>query len=350
MTTRRHLGCLALLFTLAALHSPTARAENDCRWLELGSTHYLRADCTTDATLLVPDGVTLDGRGHRITAHDPPEGAFEGAVVRNAGASAHVRNLKIDAGDLTAVCHPSEPVDTRVRAILLQDADGSLVDNHVLAVNQGASGCQEASAIEVRASREVEVLIRGNHIENFQKGGIVVIGSIEAGIYFNRVEGQGPTDSLAQNGIQLSKGASGSVKFNHVRDLHYAPGTATSAGIVLLEAGDGLDVALNRIEDSDVGIFLDGTSEAELHGNAIARSTYDGISIDGRTSPAQNNHIHANYVSHSGSIGIDLFGAGARHNEVKLNLIVASGDADVKEQLDAGENVIVRNGAPGTRQ
>jgi hypothetical protein len=349
MTTRQ-LQWIALCLTVGSLSHATARAETDCRWLERGSTRYLRADCTTDATLLIPDGFTLDGRGHRITARDPPEGAFEGAVVRNAGASAHVRNLEIDAGDLAAVCHPAEPVDTRVRAILLQDADGSVTDSHVLAINQGASGCQEGSAIEVRANREVEVEIRGNRIENFQKTGIVVIGPIDAGIYLNRIEGQGPIASLAQNGIQLSEGATGSIKLNHVRDLRYTPGTATSAGILLLDAGDGVDVALNRVADTDVGIFLARTSNAELHGNSIDRSTYDGISIDGRTGPAQENHVHANYIANSGSVGIDLFGAGARNNVIKLNLIVASGVADVEEQLEAGENVVLLNGALGAKQ
>ena len=32
----------------------------------------LNGDCTTDATILVPNGFTLDGAGNTITAVDPP--------------------------------------------------------------------------------------------------------------------------------------------------------------------------------------------------------------------------------------------------------------------------------------
>lgn len=336
--------------TLAALAAGTAHAETDCAWVERGSTRYLRADCQTDATLLIPDGFTLDGRGHTIKAHDPVDGAFEGAVVRNAGNSAHVRNLVIDAAGLAPVCHAATPADTRVRAILLQDADGSIVDNHVLAINQGASGCQEGSAIEVRASeRNVEVLISANHVENFQKGGIVVIGTVDAGIYLNRVEGQGPTPNLAQNGIQLSGGATGSVKLNRVRLLRYAPGTATAAGILLLDAEAPLEVSLNHIDSCDVGIFLSGTSNAEIHGNSIGDSTYDGISIDGRSAPAEQNRVLGNYVARSAGVGIDLFGVGTRENVIKLNVIVDSGVANVQEVLEAGDNILQANGPAATR-
>jgi hypothetical protein len=34
----------------------------------------LDANCTTDETLFIPDGFTLDGRGHTITAVDRPAG------------------------------------------------------------------------------------------------------------------------------------------------------------------------------------------------------------------------------------------------------------------------------------
>jgi parallel beta-helix repeat protein len=329
---------------------PAARAETDCAWQELGHTRYLRADCQTDETLLVPDGFTLDGRGHRITVVDPPSAAFAGAVVRNAGATAHVRRLVIDAGQLGAVCHPDAPEDTRLRAILLQDADGSVTDNQVLAINQGASGCQEGSAIEVRASqRRVEVLVSGNRIQHFQKTGIVLIGSIDAGIYLNRVEGEGPVDYIAQNGIQLRGDVSGSVKLNHVSGVSYSGTNYSATGILLIDVVDPVEIALNKVEDTGVGIHLSASSEASVTGNTIKGSTYDGIAIDGRSRPAENNQVIGNFVAHSGSVGIDLFGAGARHNVVKLNAIVDSGVAEVQEVLDAGDNVVRWNGAPPDR-
>ncbi|MGH9877475.1 MAG: right-handed parallel beta-helix repeat-containing protein, partial [Nitrososphaerales archaeon] len=58
----------------------------------------------TDATITIPDGYTLDGAGHTITAVDPPSGHFLGAVVANAGATAHVKNLHITTSALLDVC------------------------------------------------------------------------------------------------------------------------------------------------------------------------------------------------------------------------------------------------------
>ncbi len=62
-------------------------------------TVTLVADCTTDTTIGVEDGYTLDGKGFTITAVDASSGAsFEGAVVQNDGAAMNVKNLKIEGG------------------------------------------------------------------------------------------------------------------------------------------------------------------------------------------------------------------------------------------------------------
>ena len=327
--------------------APYARAESDCQWLDVGTTRSLRADCQTDQTLFVPDGFTLDGRGHRLTAVDPPEGAFSGAVVQNAGNKASVRRLVIDAGELAPVCHPGTPVDTRVRAILLQDADGALVENRIVAINQGLSGCQEGSAIEVRASRPVEVLISANRIQNFQKTGIVLIGSIDAGIYLNRIEGEGPIDYIAQNGIQLTGDVSGSVKLNHVSGVSYTGSEVSATGILLINVENPVEISLNRVEDTGLGLRLTASNDISVTANTIRRSTYDGIAIDGRSGPAQRNRVLGNFISESGSVGIDLFGIGARLNLVRFNAIDRSLVAALQEVLDAGDNDLRWNGILG---
>jgi hypothetical protein len=94
----------------------------------------LLGDCTTDATLTVPDGFTLDGNGFTITAVDPPGGHFVGAVVKNAGATAHVVDLTVTTLNLANVC---DAVDDRLRGIMFQGASGSIRGNTV--VNLGTS-------------------------------------------------------------------------------------------------------------------------------------------------------------------------------------------------------------------
>ena len=62
-----------------------------CTFTTVGTTMRLDADCSTSTTIMIPDGFTLDGGHHTITAVDPGVGSpFQGAVLRNAGMIAHV--------------------------------------------------------------------------------------------------------------------------------------------------------------------------------------------------------------------------------------------------------------------
>ena len=45
-----------------------------------GAVFTLSANCDTTVPLTVPDGETLDGALHAITAHDPAAASFSGAV------------------------------------------------------------------------------------------------------------------------------------------------------------------------------------------------------------------------------------------------------------------------------
>src|SRR3954447_17926006 len=81
-----------------------AGAATNCAFTTKGTTMTLNANCTTDATILVPNGVTLDGKNRTITAVDPVAGHFVGAVVKNAGAVANVKNLVIDGNFTVDAC------------------------------------------------------------------------------------------------------------------------------------------------------------------------------------------------------------------------------------------------------
>ena len=123
-----------------------AEAANNCSFTTVGTTMTLDGDCQTDATILVPDGMTLDGNGHTITGVDPAGGHFTGPVVGNGGATAHVTRLGVTVAGLANVCDAG---DDRLRGIMFMGASGSITHNEVSDINQGPSGCQEGNAIEV---------------------------------------------------------------------------------------------------------------------------------------------------------------------------------------------------------
>lgn len=214
-------------------------------------TLTLLADCVTDETLLVPDGWTLDGDGRTITAVDPAGGHFKGAVVRNAGAEAHVRDLGVTASGLADACDGG---DDRLRGILLEGATGSITGNTVTGIRQGTtSGCQEGNAIEVRnepfdaSGSDVAATVSGNLISDYQKTGIVANGSVSVTIRDNQVTGDGPVDYIAQNGIQVGFGGRAVVEGNSVSGNDYTPASWVACGILLFEA-DGVKTRRNSLD------------------------------------------------------------------------------------------------------
>jgi hypothetical protein len=207
-------------------------------------TITLLSDCTTDHTLHVPNGWTLDGNGHTITAVDPSGGHFVGAVIQgDAGASSDtVKNLHVTTSALADVCD----ADTaRLRGILFDGVGGTIAGNTVDHLKQGTtSGCQEGNAIEVRnppfdkTGKTVAVTISNNIVSDYQKTGILVNGSVAATIQSNNsVKGQGPITWIAQNGIQIGFGATAKISGNSIRDNYYTPPKVQACGVLIDKAG-----------------------------------------------------------------------------------------------------------------
>src|SRR4029434_3438582 len=96
--------CPMLLLMLVLAWARPALAANDVVFTDKGRTRTLTNDCTTDASIVIPNGFTLDLNGNTITAVDPPGGHFTGGVLQNAGASASVRDGVITASNLANVC------------------------------------------------------------------------------------------------------------------------------------------------------------------------------------------------------------------------------------------------------
>ncbi|HEV8490279.1 MAG TPA: ExeM/NucH family extracellular endonuclease [Candidatus Limnocylindrales bacterium] len=211
-------------------------------------TRTLLGDCSTSETIHVPNGWTLDGDGHTISAYDPEGDHFRGAVVANGGAVAHVTDVTITTYNLADVCDAGAD---RLRGILFDGASGSITNNRVIDLNQGFSGCQEGNAIEVRnppfdtTGTDLAVTISGNVATGYQKTGIVANGSVLATILDNEVAGWGPTGVIAQNGIQVGFGGSATIRGNSVSGNFYT-GPDVACGILLFQA-DGVKQQANTL-------------------------------------------------------------------------------------------------------
>lgn len=285
----------AIGLMVALLAPGAASLAQPCTFTVRGSTWVLNRSCVTTQTVVIPDGVTLDGNGHRLTAMDPPSGSFTGAVVRNGGARAFVKNLRVEADGLVVACHVGEQ---RLRGISFEGASGSIIDSDVLAVNQGVSGCQEGNGIEVRnpaAGTPVRVRIERNAVGFYQKAGIVAVGNVDVVIRDNAVTGRGPVDFIAQIGIELAAGATGTVSGNQVMGNAYAGSDATGAGILVVggayySAPLCLRVQIydNELVDNDVGVQL---SQLGADGRPPATPTRVRVMINNLSSHAVTNGV-----------------------------------------------------------
>ncbi len=219
-----------------------------CDFEDSGTTRTLLGDCSTDETVSVPNGWTLDGNGHAISAFDFEGEHFRGAVVANGGAVAHVTDITVTTYELADVC--DDGVD-RLRGILLDGAAGTVTNSHAIAINQGESGCQEGNGIEARNAPfapggvDVAVTISGNEVTDYQKTGILVNGSVNGTIRTNVVTGAGPVDNIAQNGIQVGFGGTGLIRGNTVSGNSYT-GPDVACGLLFFEA-DGVRQQANTL-------------------------------------------------------------------------------------------------------
>jgi hypothetical protein len=99
-------------------------------------------------------------------------------------------------------------------------------------------------------------MISGNTLPSYQKGGITVRGTgASATIEGNKVTGSGQVDYIAQNGIQVSFGASATVIRNIVSGNWYMPPTNEACGLLFYQAG-AVKQQLNHLFANELDICV----------------------------------------------------------------------------------------------
>ncbi len=164
-------------------------------------------------------------------------------------------------------------------------ANANIHDNAISDIrDEPLSGCQNGQGVWVGRnlfSTTGTATITNNVITGYQKGGIVVdrTGS-SATITGNTVTGVGATPSIAQNGIQVSRGAVASLSGNTISGNlcnHASCGPdpvneTQSAGILLFQAGNGTSISGSpSISNNDIGIYNLATGTI-INGNQLSNN------------------------------------------------------------------------------
>jgi hypothetical protein len=301
-----------------------------------GNTFTLTANCgPTDAPITVPDGLTVNGNGHTISATNPPApGTYTGAVLTNA-AGAHTMNIEnLTVTGPTAGFSFVLPQNTcssyfpGLFGIFFNDASGSVRNVHVLNMFQtntapGSPACIVGHSIRadgVSAHRTVN--ITNAQVSNYQRGGMFASGNVTMNVSASTIgPGSSVPFSIAQNAVQWSKcctqsnntvAPSGSITGSTIAGTSFVsthpvdPATASSTA-VLLYGANNVTVEHNTITGgSDIGISVSAaTTNSTVAFNAINRPhppTPDsfgvGVNVDATSRiSAANNRLECNTFS-----------------------------------------------------
>jgi hypothetical protein len=211
------------------------------------------------------------------------------------------------------------PCDSLEYGVRIDSGGSALVtDNHIAQIRDTPfSGCQNGVAVLVGRNLDNTSgsgTVVHNTIDNYQKGGVVVDGqangpSSNAEVAFNDISGIGPTAVIAQNGIQVSRGAIANVHHNAVHDNIYSPATVTGEGILTFEVSSSqVQIQHNDVYRNSDGIGLYTTSNIEVGWNSSHdNDPYDGLFADSDTS---NNTIEHNRLTNNTEFDCDDVSAG----------------------------------------
>ncbi len=268
-------------------------------------------------------------------------------IAPSAAGTANVTGLVVDAAD-----NNNTNCSLEMIGIYYKNAGGRIRRNTVQ--NQigpvGFQNCQNGIGIlvENQVVGTDAVAVESNRVRNFDKNGIVVQGPGSVGtITRNTVTGLGPTDILAQNGIEVAHGATANVALNLVSDFIYTPETFGSSAIILYDLSSEVyqtppTVQKNTINNAQFGVALDGVNGVpgnlvQVVSNTITNVEWAGVGLYSETalSPAVNaDYIYVwNNKVNTTTIydGIDVC---SDNNTISRNT-VANSSAEAAIHLDA---------------
>ena len=262
-------------------------------------------------------------------------------IIRVAGATdVHISDVIVDGTNSgPTACGPT------FIGILYKNASGDVKSVAVRNVKLSTSlnGCQSGLAILIQsASGGMSVVdVADSSIHDYQKNGITADGSgTEVQIENNVVTGVGATTGAAQNGIQISSGAGGSISKNTVANHIWSPCVSVTSceaiGIdILVFQSDSVSVEQNVAGFSQTGIDIVANRARVAQNQVFDTLTFDGIKLAGNDNAATDNSI-----THSDRAGVFIDG---NNNNVRRNRINEAAFGVLKVAGSTGNIIFFNN-------
>jgi len=293
-----------------------------------GNDHTIRVAAGTYVEQVVVDGLTgltIEGTGDDTIiqmAAAPVFTATENGRDRAAvvtvidSGDITLRDVKVDGAGLAGAMSGGTNPD--FEGVLIVDSGAFVYDVTVTGVRdvlQGdgtPQGSQRGNAMVVLNTDGVSRAVNANNntFEDFQKNGVTVHGTgLVFGFANNTIEGSGflPSPSaIAQNGLQISGGATGSIVNNSFSEIGYQRGDYVTTNILAFGAGDGLSLINNTFQGAtdsggtaqpttNVGIYIYGeTDNATVDGNTFNELTFGVIFQNNTDTPSVAGNTFTN--------------------------------------------------------
>lgn len=361
-------------------HRYTTDSTQSCGILTFNTVTISGNTSTLDETAIC----LIGGNGSSVTGNIINQHTQQGILVDGA------LNVLIDDNDIDGMAggttaSPGVDIDTDVRyyGIFVVGSTGTISNNTIGGITHGPSnGLQSGVGIRVsaRPGETSDVDINGNIIDTYQKNGMVITNfyggtAVHADIDGNTVTGAGPVNYIAQNGIQVSNGATATITNNDVSGHDYTPFTFAAVGLLIFDAGN-VTISGNDIHDNMEGIYLQDTDNPVVSGNTLTNnydaSIFTYLSSNGTYSNNQvlgvpgsygmylydtagNNSVTGNaFRNHAYGVLVDYSGPNAPlGNDFDSNCIadnasagMATNGTQVGGPIDAENNWWGRNNGP----
>jgi parallel beta-helix repeat protein len=248
-------------------------------------------------------------------------------LVQSPATEVTISDLAVDGSgnNLNSGC--SEPP---LIGIYYRGVSGTV--NYVAARNQAQNatnfGCADSAGlgifVESGNSEDSTVTIKNSTVRGYQKNGIT---ANEAGTTItlngNSLVGAGPV-GIAQNGIQVAYGATGTVEDNTIADDDTTVAGTAAAGI-LVYGSERLSITGNSIANTQTGIVTVTAGSLKANGNTVSNNLVADTHLgDGIDLCSDSNTVTGNTVFSSDESGIHLdstCGSTGASNNVSSNAV-----------------------------
>ncbi|MFN0152131.1 MAG: hypothetical protein ACKVU1_15625, partial [bacterium] len=225
-----------------------------------GGTVDIAAGTYTEQVVVSGKNLTLDGAGSGTTFVNAPAvlattfttSGPNKPVITATNADVTIQELAVDGLGLGNA-------NNRIVGIGYWNAGGAILDCTIDQIrNTPLDGVQAGVGILVanNTGGPYALEVGDVTITDFQKNGTVFAGSgLAVDVHDCSITGAGPTALIAQNGIQISSGAAGTVTSCAVSDVFYSPASVTAVGLLIFGPGSVNVTGTNPLSVCQTGVY-----------------------------------------------------------------------------------------------